>query len=173
MARRVVTVKGLKELEQNLAKLTKAAAKGVTQRTLKLAAVPMVTAAKNWAPVLTGGMKLSISASTKKPVNYDKGKIAYSQVLRNGGDKAAAVTAMRQARKENPNTFSEIFIGPSHKRFYASFVEYGTVHSAPNPFMRPAWDRTQDRCLEIIIEELDKEIDKSAARLARKALKGR
>ena len=31
-------------------------------------------------------------------------------------------------------------------------VEYGTVHSSPNPFMRPAWEQKQNQSKEILLQ---------------------
>lgn len=173
MARRTVEVKGLRELEQNLAKLSKSMAKGATRRTLMKAAEPLKQAAQGKAPVLSGELKLGISKTAKKPKNYEAGKIAYNKTMRETANKQAAVAAMREARKQNPATFSEVFVGPLARQFYAHFAEFGTEHSAPKPYMRPAWDEKQDECLDIIKAELGNEIDKSAARMAKKAAKGR
>lgn len=36
--------------------------------------------------------------------------------------------------------------------FYGAMVEYGTVHSSPNPFMRPAWEQKQNQSKEILLQ---------------------
>lgn len=36
--------------------------------------------------------------------------------------------------------------------FYGAMVEYGTVHSSPNPFMRPAWEQKQSQSKEILLQ---------------------
>lgn len=173
MPRRTVEVRGLKELEKNLAKLSKSMAKGATRRTLKKAGEPIKQTAQDKAPVLTGDLKLGISVTTRKPKNYEPGKIAYNKTMRDTANKQAAVAAMRAARKKNPATFSEVFIGPLSRQFYAHFAEFGTELTAPQPYMRPAWDEKQDAALDIIKAELGNEIEKSAARMAKKAAKGR
>jgi len=35
--------------------------------------------------------------------------------------------------------------------FYGAMVEYGTVHSSPNPFMRPAWESKQSQSGDILL----------------------
>jgi|TARA_R100000081_G_C4818103_1_gene176917 HK97 gp10 family phage protein len=36
--------------------------------------------------------------------------------------------------------------------FYGAMVEYGTVHSSPHPFMRPAWEQKQNQSKEILLQ---------------------
>ena len=49
--------------------------------------------------------------------------------------------------------------------------EFGTVNHPPHPFMRPAWLANKTRALDTMKKELWEEIQKAAARLARKAAK--
>jgi len=35
--------------------------------------------------------------------------------------------------------------------FYGAMVEYGTAHSQPNPFMRPAWESKQSQSGDILL----------------------
>jgi HK97 gp10 family phage protein len=44
-------------------------------------------------------------------------------------------------------TEAAIAVGPSGQFFYGIFLEYGTVHMSAQPFMRPAFDATQDEVL--------------------------
>jgi|TARA_R100000482_G_C5129339_1_gene150836 HK97 gp10 family phage protein len=36
--------------------------------------------------------------------------------------------------------------------FYGAMVEYGTVHSSPHPFMRPAWELKQGEAMNILLK---------------------
>jgi HK97 gp10 family phage protein len=173
----VVTVKvdGLRELEAALAEMKKATAKGTAVRALRKAAAPIAEHAQGSAPRRSGKLSESIGVTTKKPRNYDAGNIAYSQTMKDGGSAQAAAAAMRAARKANPATFAEIFITPGAKRGnplrQAMFQEFGTVNHAPQPFMRPAFDANKMPALETIRTELAVEIEKTRARLAKKAAK--
>lgn len=63
---------------------------------------------------------------------------------------------------------STILIGikrSSRARFYAHLVEFGTVHSPPKPFMRPAFDSGK----RSIVESVAKGLNKTIARVASKA----
>lgn len=81
----------------------------------------------------------------------------------------------RQSRlhKKSPDkSFAEAFVGVTEDaNAYAHLVEFGTVNTAPQPFMRPAWDATKDQVLDSIKKDLGNEIEKSAARARARALK--
>lgn len=169
--RNTVGVSGLRELEANLLKLSKSAAKSTVKRLLLRAAAPMQEVASNLAPKLTGRLEEGTIVSSKKPKGYDKSKVAYSKVLRNGGDKKAALAAMRAARRENPQSFSQVFMGPTADLPQAMQQEMGNVKMPAQPYMRPAWDEKQGEAVHIIANDLGAEIDKTVARLARRALR--
>ena len=54
---------------------------------------------------------------------------------------------------------------------YGYFQEFGTVHAAPQPFMRPAADSEGENVIAIVSDELRDAIDKSLARARKKAAK--
>lgn len=167
------SVTGLRELDRQLGQLTKATARNVLRRTLRMAAEPVVDAAKRHVPVDTGSLKRSIVATHTPPQGADAGKAAYSETLQAGGSRADAGAAMRSARASNPAAFARIFIGPG-RHPQAIMQEFGTVNHPPQPFMRPAIDAEAQTAIEIIRTELGTEIEKSAQRIAaRKASKGR
>lgn len=56
--------------------------------------------------------------------------------------------------------------------FYARFLEFGTVHQPPHPFLRPALDETRQQVLDGIKGDLWAEIKRAAERLSRKKAKG-
>jgi hypothetical protein len=61
-----------------------------------------------------------------------------------------------------------MFVGPSVPAgFYGHFVEFGTPRTAAQPFMRPAWDATQDQVLDSIKGELATQIIATAKRIGR------
>lgn len=139
-----VKVEGLKALDAALAELPKAAAKAVLRRTARKALVPFDKAWRQNAPHLTGELEESGGIGTK--------------------------LTRRQARanrKREDKASVELFAGPNNPA--AVPQEFGTVDQAAHPFMRPAWDATQDQTLQIVKDELGAEIDKTAKRLAHKA----
>ena len=165
-----VSVSGLKELDQALGELPKATARNVLKRTLNKAAVPMVEEAKRQAPVRTGKLRDSIMASSR--IKNTVGNSEYSAAMRAGLGKEAARSALLAARKANKGqgSFAEVYIGPARGGGiirYAHIVEFGSVDTAPQPYMRPAWDATKDKMLTIIKDELGNEIIKAARRVGR------
>tara|TARA_R110000868_G_scaffold25149_3_gene98218 strand:+ start:2306 stop:2806 length:501 start_codon:yes stop_codon:yes gene_type:complete len=162
-------LEGFKELETALAEIEKkATAKGVMRRALKKAAQPVVDAAIGFAPEgPTGNLKKSITISTK----LSKRQAAKNRKL--VADGKAAV---------------EMFIGPDYNVAgrHAHLVEFGTgphinggtfagsqhPGTAPQPFMRPAWDAEGRKTLDRLGKEMWSEIEKTAARAAKKAARG-
>jgi len=145
-----VKVSGFKELEKALEELTKAAGKGVLRRALKTAATPIADAANAAAPVgSTGEYAKSFVYSTK--LNKRQSGL-HRKMFRN--DRAAV----------------EGFIGTNDPAGVQQ--EFGNIHHAPQPALRPAWDSEAKPTLDRLGKELWTELDKSAARAARKAAKG-
>lgn len=142
-----VKVEGLRDLDAALSELPKiTTAKAVVRRVLKKAAEPLRALAEQTAPRLTGALKISIVIGTK---------LTRRQA--------------RMARKE-PKSLTEMFIGTSNPA--AVPQEFGTHDQKAQPFMRPAWQATKDQVLTNIGTELGPEIEKTAARLAKKAARG-
>lgn len=171
-----IRVDGLKELDKNLATLSKATARGVLRRTLVQAAKPMVAAAQAKAPRDTGVLASSITAGAR--VNNVAGKAEFAAVMRSGGSKGEAVQALRDARRsaKDSASFAEVFVGPAVRPKSEPknrVLEFGGGRGdrAPQPFMRPAWDQTKGQVLDRIKDELALQISKAAARAALRAAK--
>lgn len=141
-----VRIEGLRELERALAELPKATGKNVLRRVAVRALEPVMEAARARAPVDKGTLKESLNVSTKLSKRQQR------------------LNARRVAQSK---ASVELYAGPTALP-HAHLVEFGTVKMAPQPFMRPAWDATKNKALEIIKSELGSEIDKAAKRLARK-----
>lgn len=169
MAKVTAHISGLKELEAALGNLTAAVGKTTTRAALRKAAGPMVAKAKELAPKgKTGRLKASIKIGTKLNGRQQKIKRALT------AEERAAV---------------ELFIGPSYakgdKGRHGHLVEFGTaphqqggkfkgsLHpgTAPQPFMRPAWDTEKGPMIERIKPLLYKAIEQAAKREAAKAAK--
>ncbi|MBQ2263263.1 MAG: HK97 gp10 family phage protein [Loktanella sp.] len=145
---------GFKELNDALDELTKGVGKGVLRRSLLKAAQPMAELAKGMAPddPATGGfdLKTSITAGTKLSRAQTK---AHRKMFR---DDRAAV---------------EVFVGPGPLP-QAHLQEFGTVHHAPQPYLRPAFDADAGPLIDRLGAEMSKEVKKAVGRARRKALKG-
>lgn len=165
MSREVVRLSGFSDLDKALGELPKRIAKNVLVRTLRKAGEPIAEMARDLVPIDRGDLKASIAVSTrlKNPV----GKAEFAAAMRSGLGKAAAVGALRDARRAaGGGTFAEMFVGPGPLP-YAHMQEFGTVKMEPRPYLRPAWDAKRRDALGIIKKELGTEIIMAAKRIAR------
>lgn len=171
-----IKIEGLKQLDRALGELSKAQAKSTSKRVLKMVANDISDAAQGLAPRKTGRLKNSIGATFKAPSNFDVGSIAYGKTMKSsGGDAKASVAAMRSARRANPSTFAQIFIGPGgsgkNRSLQAFFQEFGTVNHGPKPYMRPAFEAKKNQVLQMIFSSIGNEIQKTRKRVAVRAAK--
>lgn len=146
-----IRLSGFKELDSALERLSKAAGKGVLRRAGKTALEPIADAARSMAPndPNTGGFDLvkSITVGTKLSKRQQG---LHRKTVRD--DKASV----------------EVFVGAGPLP-QAHLQEFGTIKHAPQPFMRPAWEAGKMKVLEDLKKELWAEVEKAAARAARKA----
>lgn len=143
MARDVVRVDGLKDLDRALGELPKATAKATLRRVLKDAAEPVARTARRLAPKDDYHLHDSIDVSAK--------------------------LTRRQAalhRKQGGRAFQEMFVGANDPADVQQ--EFGNDQHPAQPFMRPAWDAEKRGVLDHISNALWGEIEKSAKRLAKK-----
>ncbi len=137
---------GLADLNRALEALPKATARNTLKRVLTKAAKPIEDDADAKAPKRTGALEKSIITGTRLTRPQAK-----------------------QAKKDG-KFFAEVHVGTADPA--GIFQEFGTFSNAAQPFLRPAWEANKDRALQIIKDELGTEIEKPAARLARKAARG-
>ena len=150
-----VSVEGLRELDVALGELPKATGKNVLRRVLRNAGESIAEDMRALAPDAPGSspkrdLRSSIGVSTKLSKRQAR---AHRKMFR---DDRSAV---------------EVFVGAGPLP-HPHLQEFGTMHHAPQPFARPAWDANKSNALEIIKSELGKEIMKAAQRLAKKRAKG-
>jgi HK97 gp10 family phage protein len=142
-----VKVEGLSEIMTALRELPNATAKNVMKRVLLKRAEPVAERARQLAPFKEGHLKASIHVSTKL-TKRQKGR-------------------HRKVHRDDV----EVFVGPGADPA-AHLQEYGSSIHPAQPFMRPAWDQTKDDLLDGVGADMWAEIEKAAARLAKKAAKG-
>lgn len=121
-------------------------AKNVMKRVLTKHAEPFATRMAAAAPVKTGQLKVSVGASTR-----------LSKKQRS------------EYRKEDSDDVV-VFVGAGPLP-QAHLIEYGSSKMTPRPFARPAWDSEKTNILKGLLQDMKEEIDKAAARAARKAAK--
>lgn len=160
-----IKVEGLKQLDQALGALrTKALAKGVVRRALLEAATPMHRMAQDMAP------------GRKNPTSVIKfGPKGARQIRQPGTTKALVQLSdkltKRQAAKQRKSgkDFSEVYVGT--RDAVAHFEEFGSANQAAQPFMRPAYEAEKVPTIERFTDALATELEKTAAREAKRAVK--
>lgn len=194
-------ITGIPDVEQALSEVARQSTRtAITRRALSRAARPMLELAKRYAPIDQGDLEAALKISTR--VRGEAGRAAYSASMRAAATsakalgvafdrdaaKSQAVTAMRDARRafraENPAV--NLYLGPTQDIWYAHFVEFGTKShiaggqfkgsrhpgTAPDPFLRPAFDAEARGTIERLKPLLWDEIRKNAARMAKRAARG-
>jgi len=161
-----VKVEGLKEIQAALQELPKATAKNIMKRVLLKRAEPIVQAAKQNVPVLSGELRDSIVASTKS-TGGSAGKKAFAQAMASGATSKQAGAAAREANRATSGSIF-VYIGPSKLGYYGMFQEFGTKDIPPQPWLRPAWDQNKDGVLTGIASDMWVEIEKAVERRAKK-----
>lgn len=140
-----IELTGARELHDALGELTKATERTLLRRIATKALEPIVARAKELAPVDSGELRDSITIGTKLSKRARRAARA---------DKADGVT---------------VYAGSADRN--AVPREFGTIRSRAEPFMRPAWDEGKHGALDYVRRNLGSEIEKTAARVARRALK--
>lgn len=143
-----VKLEGFKELDQALSKLPEATGRRTLRTIAKGALEPMADDAASRAPRDEGLLAFSITVSERRT---RRAKTGYSK--RQG-------VQMAMGPASGVGTLS-----------YASFVEFGTVDTAAQPYMRPAWDAGAERTLQYVKDNLNTAIEKAASRLAKRQAK--
>lgn len=144
-----VEAQGFRDLDNVLGELPKATAKNTMRRAMLEALAPM---AREYAErlvaagaVLTGALRDSAKATNK---------LSRRQAALN--------------RKAEGKSYVEVFMGPGPLP-QATQDEFGNAHQAPRPTLRQTWDEGWRDLLDRVRVALEAQIEKSVARLARKA----
>lgn len=128
-----MTLHGAQDLAKRLNELPKAVSLRVQREAARAAAEPMRAEAAALAP---------------RDPEVEGTTLADSIVI-------GTISQRRLNRQGRSEVVVEV--GPSRKpadAFYGYFQEYGTVHHAAQPFMRPAFDHTSRQSLNILLSRL-------------------
>lgn len=140
-------IEGLRDCDRALGELPKATRKNVLRRVLRKRAAPMAGTMKALAPVDKSDLKDGIGVGTRLTRRQ---------------------ASLHRKMFKDDRASVEMFVGAGgHPQ--AHLREWGSDGHPPHPFARPAWDAHQRPILEGIKDDLWREIDMAARRLARKA----
>ena len=138
-----VRIEGLREVEQAMKELTKAAAKSQGRKALMAGGEVLSSRAYQLAPKDEGYLADSIDVGTK--------------------------LTRRQKSLHRKAADVEVFVGPNDPA--AVPQEFGWEGNPPQPFMRPAWDETHDAVLKRTADVLMVGVDKAVQRARAKAIR--
>lgn len=130
-----------------LDEMSTATRRNVVRRALMRAAEPVASVASRLAPERRGILAFSIAVSPQ-------------------------LTGRHKGEQRERASEVEVYVGPAGGMgalFYASHVEFGTISTPAQPYLRPAWESTKPVVLSTLIASLNEEVSKAAARAARKA----
>lgn len=150
-------VEGRAELDRALGELPKTTAKAALRRTGLKALEPFVAKVRSMAPI-----DADPESSPKRP----PGTLRDSYIAGTKLNKSQAKTAKREGK-----SFVEVYAGTNDAAGVQT--EFGNAHQSAQPHARPAWESTRSQVLGLVGKQLFTEIEKAAARLAKKAAKGR
>lgn len=136
-------ISGFRELDQALAELPKSLERNVLRRVATKALQPFVERAKSLAPVDEGNLRDSIVIAGS---GLSRGAKAVDRAEPKQGVRMYAGTANRNAVPR----------------------EFGSIRAPAHPFMRPAWDATSEGMLKSVAADLGPEIERTAARAAKR-----
>lgn len=138
---------GFKELDAALGQLSRATERNVIRRVMKSAVEPMRDTAQAMAPIDRGDLRAAIVIGTQ----------GNKEVKRQLRDRRGAVTLLLGISTADPANLKT-----------AALMEFGTVHVRAAPFMSPAFYRHIRDVQQSIARDLGKEVEKAAARAAKK-----
>lgn len=165
-----MNVSGLADLERALDNLTRSVSKNVLRSSMREAATPMRDKAQALAP-------------------KDQGDLSQSIII--GGLLNKSQKSQHRKLTRDERSAIELFVGPSYKLGaggrHGHLVEFGTSPhlnagkfagskhpgTAPQPFMRPAFDTEAQPTIERLKPILWRKIDRAAKRQAKKLASGR
>lgn len=141
-----VKTKGFREVEKKLSQLKEATGRNVLRKVAKGALEPMADIAARKAP-------------------EERGILAFSIAVSEGRTRRAKTNFMRIRG-------IQMAMGPATglgATYYASHVEFGTIDTPAQPYMRPAWDTGKMNALDYVQDNLAAEVERAIGRAARKA----
>lgn len=166
--RATMKIEGLAELAKGLEQFKKSTQTGVLNRVLKKAAKPVEDAARRNAPVDSGDLRDSL---TTEVIRTNAGKAAFAEAMRSGASRSEAGQAARAANREAAGQGASATVRVRAKSWYAHFIEWGTRKAGAHPFLGPALRQNEGTAVRSIAADLKSEIEKTAARIAKRARK--
>ena len=144
-----VSAAGLKQVNEALGELKFATRKAVLRRGMIAALEPMAERARQLAPddPRTGAPDLHRSIVVSEKLEGASGRTREGDTI-------------------------HVYLGPTKDGYPQAMVqEFGTAHHGPQPYLRPAYDEEREATVERLGATIGTEIDKNAARAAKRKAK--
>lgn len=138
------------EAERNLEQLARRIGRAAMRQAVGKASTPFTRRAKQLVPRRYGILKKSIG----RRIRTYKAR-----------DEVAVIIGPRRGFKQPDPAGGDGYVDPAR---YGHLVERGTSHSAPQPFLRPAFEQGKAESLRIYRREIGAAIAKAAARMTRR-----
>ena len=135
-----VALQGENSLMRALDALGQGAARRVMRPAVNAALTPLNKAAKRLCPKDSGNLRRSIGKKVSLP--------------RRGGDTVWGGVGPRKGYPDDPG-------------MRVHLTEFGTIHSAAQPFLRPALDATSGQCMQILRGKVGEGIEKEVRKQRR------
>lgn len=146
-----VKTRGFREVEKKLSNLKEVTGRNVLRKVAKGALEPMADVAAQKAPEESGILSFSIVVTEKRTRRAKTGF---------GKNYFQRVRGIQMA------------MGPATglgATYYAAHVEFGTIDTPAQPYMRPAWDTGAMKALDYVQDNLWREVAKAVGRVQKKA----
>jgi len=144
----ILTVTGLRELEEALKRLPEAVAKKVLRKSVRAGAKLVVDEARANVPVDTGLTRRAIAARG--------GRSRYANSVINVGVLSSGAKARRYIKIKGVKV---------DVPYYWKYLEFGTKNAPAQPFLRPAFEAQKTAAVEAIKQALAENLEIEAARL--------
>jgi len=158
-----IKLHGMEGVRASLRKLPSELMKAAEKQVLRDGAKPVLRAAKARVPVGKdedkGLLKKSLGITVKKLRNG----VTTSRIGPRSGFKGKSLGFKISKRGKTKGQLTERFANPVN---YAHLVEYGTSHSAAQPFIRPAIESSKGEVVDAMAKGLEKHLTKVCAKLA-------
>ena len=137
-----VEIEGLKGVEDALSQAGPKLARRALRKALVAGAEQFEASAKKNAPVLT-------KATDRRQPGELRDAIDMNVKLSGTQESGVARVGIRRGKEK----------GSDSPAVWGSFVEFGSIHGAAQPFMRPAFEQAKARAQEVFTDEIKKGVE--------------
>jgi HK97 gp10 family phage protein len=145
-----------------------------------LNALPVEIQQRSLRSAVSAGAKVVVDAAISKAPSGDTGNLKksiyrYRSRSQSGTGRETYYVGVRKGKKAYADTARNRRLGRVGKKYtvqgeayYWRFLEFGTAKMGAKPFMRPAFESSKGKILDIMKQRLGKSIQDQARKLAKK-----